>query len=271
MNIEDTLKERINEMSDDVRGGPSLQRAIQTGRVRRRRRAVATVGSGVATMCAVGVVAGAALTGVGPFSSDDGSNVAERQMVLAVPPEDVPYAIEVAVREQLPDGAKVTHTQLSAYGEGSKPLPKNRWDEATAWYGTFEFGPGELLDVSLDRSAGDTEGSARKSCQLDDKYPFSSCDYTELASGEDLTESVTTARDVVPGGWHIGVDPENVKPGKLWFKREVEIQPGGNYMVEITNSVKAESREQADTRWTLDLDAMRRVVNRGEFLEDPAD
>lgn len=268
MSIEDALKERIPEMSADVHGGPSLKQAIQQGRARRRRRAVAAIGSGVATVCAVGVVAGGALTGVGPFA-DDAPNDHEREWVLAVPPEDVPYAIESAVREQLPDGAQITHTNLSAYGEGSKPLPKNRWEEATSWYGHFRLGPRETLSVGLTTgAAGDTEGNDRKYCEIDDQDAFYSCDYSELATGEHVMTEVMTARRA-NGPWYVGVNPDKVRPGKLWFHREVEIQPGGAYKIEITDQVKAETRAQADAIWTLDVDSMRRVVSRGEFLDNP--
>lgn len=271
MNIEDTLKERIGQMSEEVHGGPSLQRAIQNGRARRRRRAVAAVGSGVATMCAVGVVAGAALTGVGPFA-DEAPTSDEREWVLAVPPEDVPYAIEHAVREQLPDDGKITHTQLQAYGKGSKPLPEDRWDEATAWNGTFMLGSGERISVELLHAAGETEGDPNKFCN-DSLYL--QCDYRTV-SGANAFTRVWALRNEgregakTPGPWG-AIPAKQIPPERLWFERLAEVHPGGDYLVTARDTIHAPTHDQAKAEWTLEADDLRDIATKGEFLEDPSD
>lgn len=269
MTFEGEVRDKITHMASDVQGGPSLQHAIQRGRARRRRRAVATVASGVAAVCVVAAVVGASVNGVGPLA-DDASHDRQQKWGLAVPPEDVPQAIERAVRDELPEGATITSTDVSAFGGGSKPLPEGRWHEATSWYAHFELGSRETLSVGLTNGAkGDTEGNDRANCAEDDTMAFYSCRYSELATGEHVMTKVMTAREDGEV-WRVGVNPDKVKPGKLWFLREVEIQPGGAYKIVFTDSVNVETRAKADAAWTFDVDAMRKVISHREFLDNPA-
>lgn len=272
MSIEDKLRERIPELSEDVRGGPSLQRALQKGRARRRRRAVAAVGSGVATVCAVGVVAGAALTGAGPFAGEAPQQADEPQWTLAVPPEKVPYAIERAVRQELPGNAKISYTKLQAYGKGSKALPKSEWDEATAWYGTFMVGSGEQLSVELLHAASETEGDPHSVCR---GWPYLRCDFAEpdgvqIFNTEEVLRNEAQPGAKTPGPWG-AIPAKDIRPDRRWYEREVEVQPGGDYLVRASDTINVPTYQQAQAEWILGTDSIRDIATNGEFLEDPSD
>ena len=272
MSIEGGLRDKFAAMSSDVPGGPSLQRAIQQGRARRRRRAVAAVGSGVATVCAVGVVAGAVMTGVGPFNGDDGQRDEDAKWAVSVPPEAVPHAIEDAVRAQLPDGTEITYKELDAYGKGSRPLPKERWDEATSWYGTFMLGAEEQVSVELLHSKGETEGDPDKLCG-DPLYKR--CDANDVAGVQVFNWEWALRNDGRPGAKSPGpwgaMRVDQIKPDRRWFEQTLEAQPGGDYLVRAKNTIKARTFEQARGQWTLDTESLRAIAMNGDFLEDPTD
>lgn len=287
MNIEDTLREQLPDLSAGVPGGPSLQRALQKGRARRRRRALAAVGSGVATVCAVGVVAGAALTGVGPFAGDEPQDD-EPQWALAVPPQEMPSAMANAARAQLPDGVEVESVRLRAYDDNERRLPRQRWDESVDWRADLILASGELVTVGAARDASATEGNGDQVCRwnLNDGSDVT-CEYFRLRHGVDLFEEEWPARDSrrnrepdVPM-WFGSLltadadDPHNpevdeIDPSRVWFARQVDVE-NGDYYVTAVEYVNASTYQRAKDEWTLDMDALRGIALSPELMDPPAD
>ncbi|UYM07206.1 hypothetical protein [Solicola gregarius] len=290
MSIDDTLTERISQLSADVQGGPSLQRALQQGRTRRRRRTAAAVGSGVATVCAVGGVAVAAITGNG-FTGGGSAEEVAATWTVAAPPEEMPSLIEDSVRDQLPAGAEVTGVQISAYAEGDypyaapkpKPLPRPDWDRAASWVTAFELGDGQTIRVAVlphdpetEELADDFEAGLRKYCHEATLAGDLSCEYDEPSNGMYVTRKETVLRRVAhpspswaKGDVLSGVDPAAVKHrDEVWFDRSVEAAPGSAYSVRVDDEVNVPEYEQAEARW-LDMDALERIATDDDLLEQP--
>ncbi|MDN5856480.1 MAG: hypothetical protein L0K86_27300 [Actinomycetia bacterium] len=266
MSIEDTLKERITQMSTDVQGGPSLQRSIEAGRARRRRRALAAVGSGVATACVIGVIAGAVFVRGG---SGDG-----RESTLATAPEDVPQAIEQAVRERLPANAEITSTEVEAFPGGSShinppQLPPDKWDRAGSWLVEFELGSGEVIRVGLTNFAENDvpDAEVRSECAK-----ARDCDYSELDDGTPVTARTEAMLPLDENKWTVGVSPAGVPDrDKVWTRRAVTVHLDGSYQVGVSDAVHEPTPDEAQSQWTLDPDEMRAIATDEDILGGASD
>ncbi|UPK74905.1 hypothetical protein MU582_21125 [Nocardioidaceae bacterium SCSIO 66511] len=250
MSIEDTLKERITQMSADVQGGPSLQRAIQQGRTRRRRRAVARVGSGVASVCAVGVIAGAAMSGLGPFDHGDGQAPVAGGSTLAVPGDEMVGEINDAFYAELPGRVDVPRSVGRAYDQNLDPVPEPEWARAVNWDATFSLPKGERVEISVLRS--ESAASSAQRCREDARTSDSlHCDFSVRSDGSEVLES----------------DRRYGNGDGRRFERQVEVRSGGQYLVRVEDVVRASTYEQAEAKWTLDLDEMSKMATDHGLLE----
>lgn len=254
MSIEDTLKDRITEMAADVRGGPSLQRAIQQGRTRRRRRAVAAVGSGVATVCALGVVAVGVFTGADPVADDDSATEqVAGAWTPAVPPGEMNGEINDAFYAHLPGRVDVSPVIGRAYDEDMKRLPEPIWEHAVNWVTTFNLPKGERVVVSVLRT--DSGAASLEQCREDVRSGASlHCDVSTRSDGVEVVES----------------DRRHDEGEHRRFERQVEVRTGGDYLVRVEDDVPASTYEEAESTWTLSLEAMSKIATDDDLLEQRA-
>ena len=261
MTSENSVRQRITQMSAEVHGGPSLQRALQQGRARRRRRAIAAIGSGVATACVIGAVAGTVFPGAG---TGDG----ERQESLPVTaPEDVPQEIKRAVREHLPANSEITATEVTAYPSGSShadppELPRGQWDRAGSWLVEFELGPGEIVRVGLTDFAEDDvpDSEVRRECATDPDCADFDVDGAPAAL---RTEAMTRLGE---NKWIVGVDADVPDQGTVWTRRALTVHLDGPYRVGVSDAVHEPTQDQAQSAWTLDPETMRAIATDEDVL-----
>lgn len=264
MTIEDTLREQLPDLSADVQGGPSLAATLRKGRSRRRTRAAVAIATAAVIACGSGVATLSAMTGT---AGED-----TRERTLATPPEDVLPAIEDAVREQLPPDAEITHTELTAYGDGPKPLPEKQWHQATSWHAEFRLGPQETLSIQLLHSPADAEGDPALVC----RDPVNRhCSFTQGPHGVQLFDWVWALRGnrvLAPRGQGSPGNPDDgdVDPARIRFEHRSQAEPGGSYQVRVSDIVRAPNEERARERWTLNSAQLREIATSPELLDDPA-
>lgn len=146
MTFDTELSDRLRELTDDVEGGPSLAKALQTGRTRRRTRKLAW--GGVAAAAVLGLTgAGIAVLGQGDGggdtvvavdpSTDDGS---------FVPTSDVDELIQEVV------GRYVDYEARDIYPSDwtrKTPLPDGQAQNATDWQAYYDLPDAQELAVLL--------------------------------------------------------------------------------------------------------------------------
>lgn len=252
MTIEDTLRRELRDVTTGHVVDSRLDQTLAAGRARRRRRGVlrGAVATGLGCVLVVGL---AVVTG-----TDDSDRAGDPQWALALPPEEVNQHIVDMVRGQLPAGADVTDVDMRAYGpdpdpdtgqaigstEDPAPLPRSDWDQAVSWSVHVELGDGHFVSVELFHAAGETEGDADTTCRQDLRAgSYQECEVsTDVSTGALTIYRLAAARQISPnGGWYVG-EPSSFDPDRLWFLSEVEVQPGGDFLVRVEEGVKAPER-----------------------------
>jgi len=184
------------------------------------------------------------------------------------------------VRAALPPGTDVTDVQMKAWPPDDDPdeavavgpgvddgsLPRDRWDEAASWTVTMELGDEHTITVELFHAASETEGDSAEACRQDlRQHSYLACDVdTDAASAVETILRVAAMR---PGsvGWYI-VDPDETDPDRLWFSRQLEAQPGGDFLLRIDESLKAPTWDEAEPQMVLTRESMVEVVLNDDLL-----
>lgn len=146
MTFDTELSDRLRELTDDVEGGPSLAKALQTGRTRRRTRRLAWGGAAVAAVLGLtgsgiavlgqGDGGGDAVVATDP-TTDDGS---------FVPTSDVDELIQEVV------GGYVDYQAREVYPSDwtrKTPLPDDQAQNATDWQAYYDLPHAQELAVVL--------------------------------------------------------------------------------------------------------------------------
>lgn len=184
MTIEDNIRSELAEMSEDVRGGPSLDAAIATGRSRRTRRHLAAAAGSAAAVTSATLIT-ASLVGGGPDTSQHRflimqpaaqprsgtSGPAAQSFPDFVAGTNVDESMQAAIDPNLPADANavVTSVYPSDWSRDT-PLPDGQAENATDWQADYTVAGGQRLRVVMglpvpyETSSGDPCGRAAGSC-----------------------------------------------------------------------------------------------------------
>jgi hypothetical protein len=153
-------------------------------------------------------------------------------------------------------------------------LSRSEWDRADIWRVTAHLPGGHRVMVVLDHAQGETEGVSRSQCAADLAEGFHTlCKVgSATASGRTLTTLETRSGALrrvqlapvgeVPGGDAFeGVeDPSTVRPDKRYYDHDYEVQPGGDFLVNVSELVRAPTPDAAQQEMVLDTAAMRAIA-----------
>jgi hypothetical protein len=137
--------------------------------------------------------------------------------------------------------------------EDPEPLPRADWDQAVSWSVHVELGDGHFVSVTLFHAAGETEGDDAKVCRQDLRAgSYLECEvFTGGPADVPAIYRLAAARQISPGGgWYVG-KPTDFAPDRLWFLREVEAQPGGDFVIRAEEGVKSPERAAAISAMAL--------------------
>lgn len=146
MTFDTQLSDRLRELTEDVEGGPSLSKALQTGRTRRRTRRLAWGGGAVVAVLGIAGT-GVALLGQG---DDGGEQVVANEPASDdgsfVPTSDVDELIQEVV------GRYVDYEARDVYPSDwtrKTPLPDAQAQNATDWQAYYDLPHAQELAVVL--------------------------------------------------------------------------------------------------------------------------
>lgn len=282
--FEQGLRSELAVVTADPPAGPRLDDTLRSGRRRRLRRGAGRVVGGAA----LAVAAVAAVTGIVATwpAEEPTSGESVPQWSVGLPPEDVNERIVDLVTEQLPAGVALDSVLLEAFpaprpcvegepceveavgpGADDRALPRERWDEAAAWVVTITLEGGQQVGVELFHAAGETDGDVAETCAQDLRQEV----YLVCEAGTDADSGATTVSRLaalVPdgAGWELA-DPQRVGPERLWFEQQLEVQPGGDFVIRVAERVQAPDRDQAEQDWLLDQQALAAIGLDGDLVE----
>ena len=146
MTFDTQLSDRLRELTDDVEGGPSLAKALQTGRTQRRTRRL--VWGGVAAAAVLGL-SGAGIAALGQGDGGGEEVVANEPAYddgSFVPTSDVDELIQEVV------GRYVDYQARDVYPSDwtrKTPLPDDKAQNATDWQAYYDLPHTQELAVVL--------------------------------------------------------------------------------------------------------------------------
>jgi hypothetical protein len=187
MTTEQIVRDQLDRHTRDVLGAPDLERAVQQGRLKRRRRR-----AGLALLAAA--VVGLGVTGVRVATSDDGSTVVQDAPVADAPAQapadqdfvpgtDIDKTLAAVIAHQLPS-LPAPDDVYPSDSHTAGPLPDADWASAEDWQASYTVGDHRLLVMTALPSEG----------------PFScpDCDPQSVAGG---TLYHQTSQDLKDGNW----------------------------------------------------------------------
>lgn len=146
MTFDTELSDRLRELTDDVEGGPSLAKALQTGRARRRTRRLAW--GGVAAAALLG------LTGSGIAVLGQGDGGGDTVVAVDPPTDDGSFVPTSDVDELIQEvvGRYVDYDARDIYPSdwtSKTPLPDSQAQNATDWQAYYDLPDTQELVVLL--------------------------------------------------------------------------------------------------------------------------
>lgn len=203
MNVDQQTRNQLRALTEDVVGGPDLDRVLTDGRRARRARQRRTAVSSVAALAVAGVVAGAAYQHArGPAAHQAVDQTADSPASYHdfVAGSDVDETIQTAVAGDLPGISAATRLYASDWNHDG-PLADSQAQNATDWEAFYDASPTDMLAISLSKKI--PGGVALDECSdIPSTVGQPACDISTLGDGSTLVEdSYTLTRDGQPEYW----------------------------------------------------------------------
>ena len=257
MTFEDTLKQELEQLSTDVVGGPDLDRAIETGRRRRRNRHLAVAGG---SACVAALVAAAAFT-LAPSDGKPDGRVEQLQPAASGPQQDarqhtqprtfashdyvagtqVDEALQAAVAPNLPTGLVSSDVYASDWTRDT-PLPAAQAENATDWQLYYTTGGIDTVRIVVGLPVPYEGDTASCPPQAD------GCQQQTLADGSTVVTQLYGT-------------------GSTFYRTVVVERPDGKSVV-ASDIVAATTPDEAKQGWTLN-NAQLQALATSEGLDFP--
>lgn len=245
MMAESEIRERLTEALRTHE--PTLATAprdlrVRAVRLRRRRR--------LAGVLATGAVAASVAIGVwgGPLRDDPTQIATPTRDEFS--PDELAAVMTTHAQDLAPEAWTAPRDAVDALDAQSHVISGADRDKASRWYGTFEFGPRSVLEISLHHVRDGDRETQQEYCDNNLRSGETlSCEVTVSADGIVVRSSVSglTRQD---GAWPVVFsDRLRENPDSLWFQRAVHAyRPDGSLTV-VDEKIKAPSIREAERAW----------------------